>query len=211
MSLIYAMSDMHGDMEAFDRALQVVDFSDPENLLVLCGDYMPPPDTDTTMPRAIVALQEKYPDQVIALVGNHEAIYMEQHQYMPPGNDPVLDWMRKLPYYYETDTQIFIHAGVDEEAGDLWRYASENWFFCEKYPWSTGHFVKDVIAGHVGTHQIACDPNFHDIFWDGESHYYIDGTVHISHSIPVLRYDTELKRYAALSIGVNGSIVERIL
>lgn len=46
---------------------------------------------------------------------------------------------------------------------------------------------------------IADNPYFHDIYYDGESHYYLDGTVHKSGVIPVLMYDTNTKRYYQMS------------
>ena len=46
MPHLYAMSDMHGEMEAFEHSMAVVDLSDPESKLIFCGDYMPPPDGD---------------------------------------------------------------------------------------------------------------------------------------------------------------------
>ena len=52
-----------------------------------------------------------------------------------------------------------------------------------------------VVAGHVGTCVIADDPSFHDIYYDGESHYYIDGTVIDSRYIPVLLVDTDEDKY----------------
>lgn len=208
VAFIYAMSDMHGDMEAFDRALSVVDLDDPANRLVLCGDYMAPPDTDTAMIRLIMGIQGEHPGQVIALMGNHELAYLEDHRAVASADDPVVAWLRELPYYWETDTQIFVHAGVDEEAQDLWRYGSEDAYFCEKFPWSTGTFLKDVIAGHVGTATIADDPWFHDVYWDGQSHYYLDGSVHVSHRIPVLKYDTVARRYTCFRFGADGSVEE---
>lgn len=53
----------------------------------------------------------------------------------------------------------------------------------------------DIIAGHVGTYLIANNSHFHDVYYDGESHYYIDGTVLKSGVIPVLMYDTDTKKY----------------
>lgn len=205
MAFIYAMSDMHGEMEAFRRALSVIDLENSDNMLILCGDYMPPPDTDTAMVEAIMQLQEERPRQVVALCGNHELHYIDDHEAVCRGVDPALDWMRGLPFYYETATQIFVHAGIDEEAGDLWRWGTEDAYFCEKFPWSTGKFLKDIIAGHVGTRVIADDPDFHEVYWDGENHYYLDGTVHVSHSIPVLKYDTEHRRYTAFAFDENGN------
>ena len=52
-----------------------------------------------------------------------------------------------------------------------------------------------AVAGHVGTAEISGDPRFHDIYYDGESHYYIDGTVLDSGIIPVLLVDTDEDKY----------------
>lgn len=204
MPYLYAMSDMHGDMEAFERSMAVVDLSHPESKLILCGDYMPPPDGDFTMIRGIMRLQEAHPGQVIALMGNHEYRFVEEHRFSEHEDDPAFAWMRELPLYYETPTQIFVHAGVDEEAEDLWKWGTEDACFCEKIPWSEGPFLKDVIAGHIGTYNMAGDEGFHEVYWDGASHYYLDGTVHRSHMVPVLKYDIERKRYTAFTFDAEG-------
>ena len=80
--------------------------------------------------------------------------------------------MRGLPLFYETDTQIFVHAGVDEEAGEWWKWTSED-MFLNKYPIRTGTFYKDVISGHISTKAISGRKGFHDIYWDGQSHYFL--------------------------------------
>ena len=52
-----------------------------------------------------------------------------------------------------------------------------------------------IVAGHVGTSEIADNPRYHDIYFDGESHYYIDGTVLDRGEIPVLAADTVNGKY----------------
>lgn len=205
MAYIYAMSDMHGDMEAFAHSMEVVDLNDPESKLVFCGDYMLPPDGDFTLIREIMRLQDEYPGQVIALMGNHEDLFVEEYRFTDYEEDPAFQWMKKLPYYYETEDQIFVHAGVDEEAWDLWKVGTTNEYLCNKIPWTEGEFLKDVIAGHIGTWNMAHDESFHDVYWDGASHYYLDGTVHVSGQIPVLKYDTRHKRYTAFSFDGDGN------
>ena len=54
---------------------------------------------------------------------------------------------------------------------------------------------KKIIAGHVGTADIAQDDCFHDIYFDGYNHYYIDGTTIVSGIIPILEIDTEMGSY----------------
>ena len=110
----------------------------------------------------------------------------------------LITWLRGLPYYYETERQIFVHAGVDEEAGEYWALGTPESTFVGKFPASRGSFVKDVIAGHIGTYSISGDRSFHDVYWDGASHYYIDGTVYVSGRLPVLMYDEETGKYTSL-------------
>lgn len=86
---------------------------------------------------------------------------------------------------FTTEYQLKIF--VDEEAGDLWEWGTDDYTFTEKYPTQTGKFYMNIVAGHIGTGVISGDPNFHDIYYDGESHYYIDGTVLDSGIIPVMR------------------------
>jgi len=106
-------------------------------------------------------------------------------------NRELLAWMRSLPLYYETKTWIFVHAGVEEAAEDLWKTGTPDEMFMWKYPPSTGAFCKTVIAGHVGTYSIAREPTFHDVYYDGASHYYIDGTVYNGGNLCLLSCDEE--------------------
>ena len=110
-------------------------------------------------------------------------------------DDKYLFWMQNLRRYYATDHQIFVHAGIDEEAEDMWEWGTDDFTFTEKYPADTGHFYMDIIAGHIGTAAISGDSRYHDIYFDGESHYYIDGTILDSGAIPVLKVDTESNKY----------------
>lgn len=117
-------------------------------------------------------------------------------------NRELIDWLRELPYYYETDRQIFVHAGIDEEAGDWWRVGTPESVFVWKFPATFGRFSKDIIAGHIGTASLSGDRNFHDIFWDGASHYFCDGTVCVSGKLPVLMYDGQTGKYTSLGGGL---------
>lgn len=112
-------------------------------------------------------------------------------------HDKMIWWMQQMPSYYETDSQIFVHAGVDEEAGEDWMWGSSDDTFLWKFPATKGKFCKTVIAGHVGTgsRELANDREYHDIFYDGESHYYIDGSVYKGGKLLVLGYDEDTGKY----------------
>ena len=100
-----------------------------------------------------------------------------------------------MELFYQTETQIFVHAGVDEEAAEYWEWGSGEEIFLWKFPASRGKFVKNVIAGHVGTDSLARDKMFHSIFYDGKSHYYIDGSVYNRGRLLLLGYDENDQKY----------------
>ncbi len=213
--MIYTMSDIHGCMEAFDEALKLVDFSG-NNKLILLGDYVHGGEDNYGVLDRIIALQRKYgAGKVIALRGNHEEMAMEgswkisEHKSErswdidydeEDRDDEYISWMENLPFYYVEGNTIFCHAWINEEAEDGWEYGTDEETFTWKYPVQTGKFHcggadMKIVAGHVGTSEISGNPRFHDIYFDGESHYFIDGTVLDYGEIPVLAVDTENDKY----------------
>ncbi|MGX7012970.1 metallophosphoesterase [Vagococcus silagei] len=115
----------------------------------------------------------------------------------------LLSWLRektKEKRYFETETQIFVHAGIDEDAEDFWKVGTPDYVFTGKYPATKGKFYKDIISGHVYSEEVACDESyFGSIYWDEKSHYFIDGHTTKSNIVPVLRYDTEISKYSFLN------------
>lgn len=126
-----------------------------------------------------------------------ESISREAVQMLLSNHDKIIWWMQQMPLYYEIDSQIFVHAGVDEEAGEYWMWRTSDDIFLGKFPATKGKFYKTVIAGHVGTgtRNLADDREYHDIFYDGESHYYIDGSVYKNGKLLLLGYDEDNDKY----------------
>ncbi|HEV4119413.1 TPA: metallophosphoesterase [Streptococcus pneumoniae] len=110
-----------------------------------------------------------------------------------------INWFKKRyrnKRYYETDTQIFVHAGIDEEAGKLWKELTSSEMFTNKFPLTTGGFLKDIVSGHVASWEVAKNKTYQGkIYHDSKSHYFIDGDVKNSKTIPVICYDTVTKSY----------------
>lgn len=113
--------------------------------------------------------------------------------------NPFINWFKKRyrdKHYYETDTQIFVHAGIDEEAGKLWKDLTSSEMFTNKFPITTGGFFKDIVSGHIASWEVAKDKTYQGkIYFDGKNHYFIDGDVYHSKTIPVICYDTVTKSY----------------
>lgn len=213
--MIYAMSDIHGCYEEFLQALELIDLSGSNKLLLL-GDYIHGGVGNYEVLDTIIKLQWKYgSDKVIALMGNHEEMVIEGRESINISNyynysekktnscndDYYINWMENLPRYYVEGKTIFVHAGIDEEAEDLWELGTDDYTFTEKYPAEIGKFncSMKIVAGHVGTAEISNNPRFHEIYFDGQSHYYIDGTVVISGKIPVIAVDTKNDKYYSVA------------
>ena len=209
---IYAMSDIHGCLEAFYEALVPVleHLDEPDVKLVLLGDNIHGGENSREVIKKIISLQRKYgSEKVIALLGNHEEFVMNGYSSIDSIEPTCADendleeeryirWFFELPRYYVEGSTIFVHAGIDEDAGDMWQWGTPEAYFTQKFPADTGKIEglsKKVVAGHVSTSQISGDPRFHGIYYDGASHYYIDGSVLESGEIPVLMVDTKTDKY----------------
>ena len=236
MAKIYAISDIHGYLDEFIKALNKVELSDKDNRLILLGDYIDNGSKSFQVLSKIIELEEVYSGQIITLFGNHEEWFYDwlipetptasafgetiQSFFSPeelkeilvsnPNNFEIairnaiktktkfIDCFKeryKDKRYYETDNQIFVHAGIEEEAGDLWEELTSPETFTNKFPVTTGAFIKDVISGHIASHQVARDDSYLGKVYYNQNHYFIDGDVNHSKTIPVLCYDTITKKY----------------
>lgn len=126
-----------------------------------------------------------------------ETINKEAVQMILSNHEKLIWWIQQMPLYFETERQIFVHAGVDEEAGEYWMLGTSDNILLGKFPATKGKFYKAIIAGHVGTgsRDLADNRDYHDVFYDGESHYYIDGSVYKGGKLLLLAYDEEKGKY----------------
>ena len=262
MSKIYAMSDIHGCYNALMRSLEYIEL-EPSDLIVFLGDYVDIGKESFRVLKEIMRLEEKHPNQIISLLGNHDEwliewlfsreknsnfygidvghetvkSFFEEAEYQmitdkiqnySSKNEKltqfnsllhkeimqsekykdVLNWLRgknKEKRYFETDNQIFVHAGIDEEAEEFWKVGTSNDIFTGKYPPTKGEFYKDVISGHIYSHEVSRNQNHLGfVYWDEKSHYFIDGHTTKSDIVPVLRYDIETLKYSFLDTS-NGN------
>lgn len=128
-----AISDIHGCAITFERLLEEVGFSKRDQLFLL-GDYIHKgPDSKGVVDRILALIEEGY--QIYPLRGNHEQMLLDHHylgqpsqyQYIILGlssRRKLLDYQKRLlphyqpffvylPYYYELEHCILVHAGID--------------------------------------------------------------------------------------------------
>ena len=239
----FIVSDIHGYLDVLIETLKMIDLkTNKDNKLIFLGDYIDYGDKSCQTLYYIKELMENNPNQVVALLGNHEEAFLqwlsnptsevqwlmedkdfktiktfitEDEYKLIAENDDILYisklvanmikknhrelliWLKKLLYYFETDNQIFVHAGIEEEAEELWRLGTPKEYFTSKFPPSKGYFYKDIVAGHVGTSEFRKNKELHEVYWDKKSHFYIDGTTKNSKIIPILKYNVESGAYTS--------------
>lgn len=212
---IYCMSDIHGFLAEFEEALSLVieHLEDEEDtMLLLMGDYIHGGPDNTGVLDKILSLQRRFgQDKVMALMGNHEEFVLRGDSSINNMNgrsyddgldeedeDKYIDWLQNLPRYFTAGNTIFVHAGIDEDTGSDWEWETLEDIFTEKFPAETGKIEgldMKVVAGHVHTSEICEDRGYNDIYYDGQSHYYIDGDVMHNGVVLVLMVDTKTDRY----------------
>lgn len=248
----YAMSDIHGNLDAFERALR---FVTSYSTLVLLGDYVDEGPSSKQVLEQLYQLDHDPTLKTIILFGNHDewfyqwlhtpelaptayaseigwatissffspialqkimtatnqvgtpqtyvalnaACEHELRQRILSDNPELMAWWTAEFHekrYYETEQQIFVHAGIAEDLGEYWTYGSDE-LFTKKYPPTIGgDFPKDVIAGHVHTEEITDDrAYFGRVYWDQQHHFYLDGHTSESGIVPVLRFSAIIDHY----------------
>ena len=206
---IYAMSDIHGCLDAFLDALTLVPLDEKDVKLILLGDYIHGGYDSYAVIEKIIELKKKYKSRVVVLMGNHENWVIEQGmlivdedrdegEYDDKRENKCINFIQQMELYYKYKNEVlFCHAGVDEEAEDYWEQGTSDYWYLEKFPPSTGPFCINIVAGHISTASpyLANDSKFQSIYYDGQSHYYIDGDVLKNGIVPVIMYDTEKKKF----------------
>ncbi len=172
----YAISDIHGCIGTFKAALQQINFSKNDELYLL-GDYIDRgPDSKAVIDHIWELQNSGY--HVSCLLGNHEEMMLEglskestQSAWKMHGGRETLasfganeiakvpyeylEWMRKLPHFFEVDHYILVHAGLnfrtndplDDKNGMLW---SRHWYHEIRKDWLRGRIV---VHGHTPTSQ----------------------------------------------------------
>lgn len=145
MERMLVISDIHGELEKFERLLEMACYDATRDQLLLLGDYI---DRGPHSREVLAKVRELEQLGAIVLMGNHEKMLLDayrneekavEHWFRngakqtllsygyaedeAEGQSAAIRWTEelldvisfvdKLPYYYETDDYIFVHAGVE--------------------------------------------------------------------------------------------------
>lgn len=137
MSLTYAIGDIHGRHDLLQILLRKIEAhaGRRRHRLVFLGDYIDRGPDSAPVVETVRNLQARSPDEVVCLMGNHEAMLLSAidkpsltYWWIGNGGDAtlasygvdepheipadVLTWMATLPTFHEDDRRYFVHAGL---------------------------------------------------------------------------------------------------
>jgi len=178
-----AISDIHGCADTFDALLDKIQFT-TEDELYLLGDYVDRgPDSKGVIDDIWQLQKEGY--SVKCLRGNHEQLMIDSkidrnsaYIWMANGGDTTLDsfgglildevpqkyfdWMENLPYFFEVDNFILVHAGFKfdmpnpfmEKHAMIWQ---RGWYRRINYDWLGDRII---VHGHTPMSRFKIEKNF---------------------------------------------------
>jgi serine/threonine protein phosphatase 1 len=116
-------------------------------------------------------------------------------------------YLDNMPFFYEADDFVCVHAGVDEEAGEYWKLGTDPVTMIEKYPPDFGPGVgKLIVAGHVGTRGMNRDGSAGPFIDEG--HLYLDGGVEQpGGQLNVAEYRTDTNAWTFRVVSADGAII----
>ncbi|MDI6852682.1 MAG: metallophosphoesterase family protein [Deltaproteobacteria bacterium] len=176
MSDIYAIGDIHGCLAHLEQLLEAVNPDLTRHKLVFIGDYIDRGPNSRGVVDYVIRLKKQYPENVICLKGNHEAMFLDflngierdlflfnggrstiQEYWgkhwdslaelrLPPEHE---EFFLSLEKYHQTQDYVFVHGGL-KPGVPLAEQVEEDLF------WIRGEFITSfedfghkVVFGHT--------------------------------------------------------------
>lgn len=176
---ILVISDIHGQLDKFLELLKKAKYDPKEDQLILLGDYV---DRGTQNFETLATVMYLQSESAIILKGNHDSLcqntiyelltnknvgFIQDHIYCGGENTynelkklsknellEIYHFLVKLPYYYEIDNYIFVHAGVDGSKPLHLNDINTLMWTRNKFLYVPAYPNKIVIFGHTVTYTL---------------------------------------------------------
>jgi Predicted phosphohydrolases len=173
--LTYAIGDIHGRHDLLRPLLEKIrgHAAGRPHRLVFLGDYIDRGHDSAAVVAEVRRLQADAPGQVVALMGNHEAMLLAavrhprtatmqwlvngglatlaSYDAAAPGDIPadVVAWMADLPTSYEDEWRYFVHAGLMPGRSLRTQAETDKIWIREPFLDTEYDFGKHVVHGHT--------------------------------------------------------------
>lgn len=182
MNRKFAISDIHGQFDAMKALLERATFDPAQDTLFVVGDLIDRGPHSGKVVRFIKALQDKHPENIQVVIGNHEIMMREyvfegkSHRWLRFGGqeciadfntafasederDGHLVWLANLPLYAADADYFYTHAGVDplyvlaEQMDHEVTFMSvKELYYFTREEWFPHIGKKKIVHGHTPYH-----------------------------------------------------------
>ncbi|QCT01472.1 metallophosphoesterase [Paenibacillus algicola] len=181
----YFITDIHGEYNGLELLLKHAEIDFPKDQLVFGGDYINRGKQSGKVIRRVKELTQAYPNNVVALIGNHEEMMRDYYRsgdklWQNHGgretnidfektftNEEVrkehIDWACNLPLVYEDDEFVYTHAGLnpfeplEKQSREILWMSEFDFYNIPKEPLQTVTMHKPIIHGHTPVERISFD------------------------------------------------------
>lgn len=158
---IWAIGDIHGQLHILDSLLNEIRPNLTEDKIIFMGDMIDRGPQSREVVELIRDMQDKFPESVIVLMGNHEDLCVKANRTASfhtvelwdinggvatrgsyPGNFvpmDIVEWMSSLPVSHEEPGFFFSHAPMATR-----KVKQKNWTRSTKYLWATHRQYDDL-------------------------------------------------------------------
>ncbi|MBN2982366.1 MULTISPECIES: metallophosphoesterase [Cohnella] len=180
----YFITDLHGEYNGLEILLKHAEIDFAKDQVVFGGDYINRGKQSGNVIKRIKMLSQAYPQNVVALIGNHEEMARDYYLsgdklWLSHGGRETLrdfektfsgaelkehvEWVCNLPMVYEDEEFIYTHAGLnpyeplDKQSREiLWMPESDFYSISKEHLFSLTR-NKPVIHGHTPVERIYFD------------------------------------------------------
>ncbi|MGG1940401.1 metallophosphoesterase family protein [Paenibacillus polymyxa] len=181
----FFITDIHGEYNGLEILLKHAEIDFTKDQLVFGGDYINRGKDSGKVIRRIKELTEAYPNNVIALIGNHEEMMRDYYRsgdklwLSHGGRDTIrelektfpnekernehIEWACNLPLVYDEDDFVYTHAGLNpfeplekQSREILWMSESDFYSISKESLMNLTH-DKPVVHGHTPVERIYFD------------------------------------------------------
>ncbi len=174
MSKIFAIGDIHGTFDRLQSLMHKIPIDFAKDTLVFIGDYIDRGPGSVEVVEYLMDLKKQVPETIF-LKGNHEEMlekYLDGtdrftyllnggqktldsylNKTVQSGSFPIprahMDFFKSLRLYYETESYIFVHAGLRPKVTLTSQKPEDMLWIRDKFIYSNYNFGKPVVFGHT--------------------------------------------------------------
>lgn len=163
MSSIFAISDIHGHDEGFERLLAEAGYRPGADELYILGDFWDKRMEADAVPASLRKIERWRREGARLLLGNHEWEWLQRcRQPGPLSADPAvrsgIELLASLPLFVRTESCLYVHAGIRPHV-ELDRQTAEDLTHIRE-PFLSPDYVPPVLTvfGHTSTDLIGSEP-----------------------------------------------------